>query len=709
MKLLPIKNNDNETAIIDFKTNLEEKGILDSDSIDNIINFGDKVLTDLDCFKTQDRNALIVGHVQSGKTINYISIIANAYKENFDICFVLTSAITKLLKQTWKRINDSFNGFDSEESFEKYKIRMYGANNADNKDILDDLDKSNGQMLVYALMKNNLNHLEELFLKNPKLRNKKILIIDDEGDVASWSKETKGNQEEDSKTNKHLLSILNNLENRTFISITATPYVQLFVEQEELIFSKVYTLKPGNKYYGINEFIDEKNKLINVITNATESEMNISLESSYLFFLISHVYRLLDIYQNVDFNEEKYFTNINRLFSEMIIHTSEETKEHEKISCALEKTKLAINKNLETIILHYEQFGNFKDLSLFYYKFLNNQFIPVVRENFNQFINDQDFDNYIYKLIKNIYNNSKDLVIYTINSANEKKLNQFRPKRLTIYIGSKMIERGITFNNLLCSYFDNDSANLDTFLQRNRWFGYREKIAKYMKLFINQDLYDNILIKSKSTNEIFQELQRLNNMNLPLDNFDKSILPSKNKMLVTSKRFYEVDSQKILSVFYSSMVKNESANILGEIFKSYFEREYLDELTKVGPYKFKSITFNNFSELKHKILNNNDQLIANFLDNRYNKFLNRLDKFSTNKVKVFYMKTQNEEDRYRQNNDGRIQIFQGSNSEAVGEADWNKIPELQDYIIVQIYPLIIKHTNEKIVRIVFQFPDNNGE
>ena len=60
-----------------------------------------------------------------------------------------------------------------------------------------------------------------------------------------------------------------------------------------------------------------------------------------------------------------------------------------------------------------------------------------------------------------------------------------------IYIGGDLLQRGLTFPNLLVSYFTRfakSGGNMDTTLQRARWFGYRSKYLDLCKIFTTDEI-----------------------------------------------------------------------------------------------------------------------------------------------------------------------------------------------------------------------------
>ena len=60
---------------------------------------------------TSDHPGMLLGKVQSGKTRTFISILALAFDNGFDIAIVLSKNSTALIEQTHKRLSSEFNDF----------------------------------------------------------------------------------------------------------------------------------------------------------------------------------------------------------------------------------------------------------------------------------------------------------------------------------------------------------------------------------------------------------------------------------------------------------------------------------------------------------------------------------------------------------------------------------------------------------------------
>src|ERR1043165_8213454 len=71
---------------------------------------------------TSDHPGMLLGKVQSGKTRTFISILALAFDNGFDIAIVLSKNSKALIEQTEKRLTSEFNDFIEDGELEIYDI-----------------------------------------------------------------------------------------------------------------------------------------------------------------------------------------------------------------------------------------------------------------------------------------------------------------------------------------------------------------------------------------------------------------------------------------------------------------------------------------------------------------------------------------------------------------------------------------------------------
>jgi hypothetical protein len=185
---------------------------------------------------TSDKPGMLLGKVQSGKTRTYISILALAFDNGFDLAVVLTKNSRPLLEQTVKRLNNEFKVSIEDEEVEIHDImrapRSFSKFQLDTK-------------LIFVAKKqaDNLNRLIDLFTKNAQMAGKRTLIIDDEADNASIGYSKKAGLVEARTIASQVSALRSALQSSAFLQVTATPY-SLYLQPTEIEVANVIAFKP---------------------------------------------------------------------------------------------------------------------------------------------------------------------------------------------------------------------------------------------------------------------------------------------------------------------------------------------------------------------------------------------------------------------------------------------------------------------------------
>ena len=279
-----------------------------------------------------DRRGLVYGHVQSGKTSNYVGLINRAFDHGYKIIIVLTGMTEDLRRQTQERIDKGV--VQMREKNERHK----SVTNIE-QDLSTQSDLQLKSLVSYEdrsiwVIKKNKTVLENLIKwldfqrkkqREDKLKDTPVLIIDDEADNASIQSMTskefsewdaainlKDEEEEDlsdSETetlriarenalkaiNRNIRVILSLISCKTFVAYTATPYNivtqdYLDLEREFVLESNgnkiivnidagdlfpkdfIIPILPNKKYVGINNtFNTDESKNIPIKININES------------------------------------------------------------------------------------------------------------------------------------------------------------------------------------------------------------------------------------------------------------------------------------------------------------------------------------------------------------------------------------------------------------------------------------------------------
>lgn len=185
---------------------------------------------------TSDRPGMLLGKVQSGKTRTFISVLALAFDNDFDIAIVLSKNSKALIQQTYKRLRSEFSMFVEDGEIDIYDImtapKAFGKFELDSK-------------LIFVAKKqdDNLRRLIELFQKHPKMAAKRVLIVDDEADSASIGYSKKGDVKEANKIAAQISELRSEIPSVAFLQVTATPY-SLYLQPTEVEVDNVLEFKP---------------------------------------------------------------------------------------------------------------------------------------------------------------------------------------------------------------------------------------------------------------------------------------------------------------------------------------------------------------------------------------------------------------------------------------------------------------------------------
>ncbi|MEP5341050.1 MAG: Z1 domain-containing protein [Algibacter sp.] len=250
-------------------------------------------LADPNIYDQFDKRGLIVGHVQSGKTSNYIGLINKAADAGYKLIIVLAGIHNSLRSQTQLRIDEGFLGYDTETSrsftqssnrigvgrIDRYVAAHSLTSNASNGDFRKNIAETvninlkGSDPVVLVIKKNNSvlkNLIEWLSGKEGEdygngeriIKNIPLLLIDDEADNASINI----SKSSVSSINGAIRAILNLFEKSAYVGYTATPYANVFMptpDNEEGL-RKGVRIIAGNQNYSIGDDLFPRNFIVNI-------------------------------------------------------------------------------------------------------------------------------------------------------------------------------------------------------------------------------------------------------------------------------------------------------------------------------------------------------------------------------------------------------------------------------------------------------------
>jgi hypothetical protein len=214
---------------------------------------------------TESDTGLVIGHVQSGKTLSFTTVSALARDNRFQMVIVMTGTSIPLFDQSTRRIRRDLR-LDSDRD----RKWMMLTNPSDSerralqdllRDWRDDATPSEQKMTALITVMKNHRHLANLrdLLRTLNLVHSPVLIIDDEADQASMN--TKVNQSEESTTYQRIGEMRHACPHHTFLQYTATPQAPLLISLIDVLSPNfVRVLDPGSGYVGGRELFIERDR-----------------------------------------------------------------------------------------------------------------------------------------------------------------------------------------------------------------------------------------------------------------------------------------------------------------------------------------------------------------------------------------------------------------------------------------------------------------
>ncbi len=434
-----------------------------------------------------NNNVLLIGKVQSGKTSNLEMFTAFAFDNGYKCVIIYGGYDNKLLSQTSDRFRKTFDV--SEDSIDSTSPELFSTDDSAvdslDEDVLNNIIELE-KPIIFVSMKRPvaLKKINKILSKISK-KNLQTFVIDDEGDQASLNTEFKKNKE--SATYSEICTMKQILSDPLYISVTATPQANVLLgEYSSLQPARLYLIEPGNGYTGAEFFHLNEDRIANVESeDAKELEEgripNSIYDSVHYFLVASTIMKIM-----------------GNKYTDMIIHTSRTNKEHSNLYQTIYQYVQALKDNVR---------DNDPDLDI--------QFNEIIK-----IYNTKYFSNYLinrYK-INDILNELKDIIKNThiilqdSNGKNTQGNEKYRQHK--IYIGGDLLQRGLTFKNLITTYFTRwpkKSGNMDTIIQRARWFGYRSKYLDLCKIFTTSKIQEEYSGLTESENDLWEQCYSIEN------------------------------------------------------------------------------------------------------------------------------------------------------------------------------------------------------
>ena len=418
---------------------------------------------------------LVVGYVQSGKTLSFTTVSALAHDNRYRMVIVITGISTNLFHQSHERLRADLRLGRVNRSWKPY--RSDTLNDPDQQSIKAALERwrdphvseEDKATVLITVMKNS-RHLDRLIKLLEKLRLSDIptLVIDDEADQAGLNNDVQSGDE--SPTYRRLVRIRQLLPHHTFLQYTATPQAPLLINLIDVLspdFAEVLT--PGPTYTGGRVFFgdDGHTGLIRAIPpseiptkeNVLLSPPKSLLEALRVFFL-GVATGMLSTDPDAPANRS------------MMVHPSQRTTQHEdyyrwvkRIMSLWVGVLERSDDDRDRIQLLQEFETAYADLAI-----TAEELLPFA------------------SLVPVLPRAIRETIPYEVNTRGGRGTPAINWEReySHVLVGGQALDRGYTVEGLTVTYMPRGKGvgNADTIQQRARWFGYKAGYLGYCRIYI---------------------------------------------------------------------------------------------------------------------------------------------------------------------------------------------------------------------------------
>lgn len=506
------------------------------------------LLQEKDSSKTN--NVLLVGKVQSGKTSNLEALVGLALDNGFNLIVMYGGYDNTLLKQTVKRFRKTMDSpKDTDEDDDLWDSSTPNIFTTDNKDelcinkltadtIRSFLDEGVPVFIITIKDARRIRGVNEI-LDNLRGYPIRSLVIDDEGDQASLNN-VKDKESDASATYAAIRTMKEVLDDPLYFSVTATPQANIFLNSlSALRPSSVHLLHPAKGYCGADFFHLEDHGIIYTVPDEMDDARDENRSPESLQFAVRHFIMASAILKSRQKSRKRMHTH-------MVIHAFREVDTHSLIYQWVSSYIENIKDVIEESMMEGTDDARFLFLDVY-----DKCFSDDTRR-------DVPFDDCLLKLMSDVLN---DTGIALHNGRDRGTRETIKFKSHQIYIGAQLLERGITFDQLLTTYFTRwpkSDGNMDTNLQRARWFGYRSKYSDLIRLFTTETIADEFSFLAEMEDDLWRQFGEVEAGELPIDEI--VILAEDSKQKPTRRAvadYFSIYTREWLKQRYRTSNKSE--------------------------------------------------------------------------------------------------------------------------------------------------------
>ncbi|MEQ8096287.1 Z1 domain-containing protein [Xanthomonas hortorum] len=532
------------------------------------------------------RRGLVVGHVQSGKTANYLGVINKAADAGYRLVILIAGVHNNLRSQTQERVDFGFVGRDSDQILSRQvNVDRVGVGNINPAFTATaytsrayDFARNKAESLGNPLQ-NSSEPVILVIKKNPSILTNLIdwirgtsasqggltlpmLVIDDEADNASV--DTSKDQKAPRTINRLIRALLSLSSRNAYIGYTATPFANIFIdpdsengEQGKDLFPRdfIVGLDAPSNYVGAREFfLSEDSERLTVELDATEDWLPVkhridwkieglheTLIEAIDCFVLSKAIRIL--------------RGSGARHHSMLVNVSRFTRVQGDVAKEISRHVIGLQSAIQN------RHAMPADSAL------RDPIIRSLNQTWDKHYSSGD-ENWS-QIQQELHRASASIQVVEINASKSSGKLDYRAHADTglnvIAVGGNSLARGFTLEGLTVSYFLRNTQMYDTLLQMGRWFGYRDGFKDLCRLFIRSEASDWYGFIADATEELRDEIRRMELVGLTPMDFGLAVRSHPGTLLVTAREKMRNTEEIVREVGLSGSMVESSALIASEL------------------------------------------------------------------------------------------------------------------------------------------------
>jgi hypothetical protein len=510
---------------------------------------------------TNNETGVVIGYVQSGKTLSFTTLTALARDNNYQIVIVIAGTSIGLVSQSTNRLIADLR---LNVRYDRKWTLLQNPNTREDRENIETtlsqwadntFPNERCRTILITVMKHG-SHLGNLtnVLDGLNLNGVPILIIDDEGDQASLNTRARwaarqGIDVEDLTENdvstiyRRITGLRAICPHHTFLQYTATPQANLFINiMDRLSPNFIKLLTPGQDYTGgIDFFRNNPGLIVEIPINEIPTPNNAlhdrpeSLVSALRIFFLgvvagvlanNHRNRTMLVHPSRLQGDHNQFTNWvrNTCNSWRRLLTGNDEEEKQEL---LDDFRVSYNQ-LRSTVDNLPPFEVLAGSDLVH----AIQYTPIVEVN------------------------SRRGVTPHIN---------WQDSYSWILVGGQSMDRGFTVEGLTVTYMPRNVGvgNVDTIQQRARFFGYKRSYLGYCRVFLDQVTIDAYNFIVEHEEDVRNRLQEFDVSNKHLNFWDREAVLDQMLNLTRANVLYDgLDRDRFGNDWYRINAPHDTENLV---------------------------------------------------------------------------------------------------------------------------------------------------